>query len=140
MNSKLYGNYYNIPENILNHLEKFSGSDTINNLISSKKISYSNIKKIIHDMENGELNELGGDYFKNYLTNFLSSEQRSSEPIKDKMKINSKERNNYELRSSKKHKKTSEKHDTSIDTSFVRLESRVIEELKQINDILKKII
>ena len=28
-------------------------------------------------MKNGELQNLGGDYFKNYLENFLSSEKRN---------------------------------------------------------------
>ena len=140
MNSKLYGKYYELPENVLHHLNKFSGSDTIDNLLYSKKISYSNIKKIIHDMKNGELQNLGGDYFKNYLENFLSSEKRSSVPLRDKMNLNSNERNGYELRPSNKHKKSSEKHETSVDSSFIKLESRVIEELKQINEILKKII
>ena len=51
-------------EHVLNHLSKYSGKETISNLVDSKKISYSNMKKILHDMNKGELNEEERTWFK----------------------------------------------------------------------------
>jgi predicted transcriptional regulator len=54
VNKDLYGKYHDVPENILNNLKKYSNEKTIAKILEDKKVSYSNLKKILHDMENGE--------------------------------------------------------------------------------------
>ena len=51
MNKDLYGKYHDVPENILNNLKKYSNEKTIAKILEDKKVSYSNLKKILHDME-----------------------------------------------------------------------------------------
>ena len=147
MNKELYGNTYEIPENILRNLSKYSGQKTVDNLLGSKKISYSNMKKIIHDMKNGEMENLGGNNFYNWLNNSLGINRDNSETSKRVKKntgtenayLSPHEKNKTSVRSSD-HKKASQRHSTAIDNDFLKLESRVIEELKIINQLIKKII
>ena len=61
MNKDLYGKEYEIPSDILKNLNKFKGEKTIANLINDKKISYSLLKRIKNRMENGEIDNLGGE-------------------------------------------------------------------------------
>ena len=67
MNKDLYGKYYPVPENILNHLKEYSSEKTIAKILEDKKVSYTNLKKILHDIENGEKENLGGDIFMNWV-------------------------------------------------------------------------
>jgi len=149
MNQELYGQVYDIPENILTNLQKYSGNKTIENLINSKQISYSNMKKILHDMKNGEKESLGGEFFENWVKNTLSTKRdniETSKRVKQKSGqsnafISSHEkREKNSIRPSERHRKSSEKHSTSLDNNFLKLESKVIEELKIINEIMKKLI
>jgi hypothetical protein len=147
VNKELYGNTYDIPENILNHLQKYSGEKTISNLIDSKKISYSNMKKIIHDMDKGELNELGGDVFKNWISRNLESNReglKTSKNAKRKGGVEnafiSPHEKNKQIRSTQRHRKSTERHDTSVDNSFIKLDESVVVELRKINDLIKKLL
>jgi len=147
VNKELYGNTYDIPEDILNHLSKYSGNQTVSNLTNSKKISYSNMKKILHDMNKGELNELGGDVFKNWISRSLESNReglKTSKNAKRKGGIEnafiSPHTKDKQIRSTQRHRKASERHDTSVDNSFIKLDESVIVELKKINDLIKKLL
>lgn len=149
MNQELYGQVYDIPDNVLTNLQKYSGNETIKNLINSKQISYSNMKKILHDMKNGEKENLGGEFFENWVNNTLSTKRDNSETSK-RVKQKSGQSNSYisqhekraknSIRPSERHRKSSERHSTSLDNNFLQLESKVIEELKIINKIMKKLI
>ena len=137
MNKELYGNNYQIPSDVLSKLEPFKSETTIANLLSKGKITYQNIKKIIHDMENGELDNLGGNEFKGWLSQTLNSDKdriHNSKKIKSdtgmaNQHIKSHEKKNANVRVSQRHEKTINKYDTSV-----------LESLQRINDILKKII
>lgn len=137
MNKDLYGKQYAIPENILTHLKNYSGNETINNLLSSGNISYSQMKKIKHRIENGEKNELGEDVFHSWINQSLNSDRGSLETSKDN-KSNTgmsnahhrpHERNNLSNmnRPSKSH------HSNNSDI-------KITEALKRINQIMSKII
>lgn len=149
MNQELYGQIYEIPDNILSNLEKYSGNERIKNLINSKQISYSNLKKFKHDMENGEKESLGGEFFENWIKNTLSTKRDNSETSK-RVKQKSGQSNAFisshekreknSIRPSERHRRASERHSTSLDNNFLKLESKVIEELKIINEIMKKLI
>jgi hypothetical protein len=147
VNKDLYGKEYEVPSNILNNLQKFKDEKTIGNILNSKKITYSNLKKIKNRMENGEMDKLGGQYFKNWVDETLGSDRRGLDTSK-KTKKNSGVSNSYisqhtkrtDIRPSERHRKTSEKHDTWDDNSSLKLEQKVVEELKIINELIKKII
>ena len=148
MNKDLYGKEYEIPSDILKNLDKFKGEQTIKNLINSKKISYSLLKRIKNRMENGEIDNLGGQNFKNWVEQKLGEDRRgieTSKKVKRKSGVSNafiKPHSKDDLvRPSKKHRKASERHDTWSDNSSnfnLKLESRIIEELQIINELIKQ--
>ncbi len=148
MNKDLYGKEYEIPSDILKNLDNFKGEQTIKNLINSKKISYSLLKRIKNRMENGEIDNLGGQNFKNWVEQKLGEDRRgieTSKKVKRKSGVSNafiKPHSKDDLvRPSKKHRKASERHDTWSDNSSnfnLKLESRIIEELQIINELIKQ--
>jgi hypothetical protein len=138
VNKDLYGKEYEVPSDILKNLTKFEGEKTIANIINNKKISYSLLKRIKNRMENGELDNLGGENFRNWVEQKLGEDRRG---IKHSKKVKRKSGVDDLVRPSKRHRKASEKHDTWSDNSSnfnLKLESRVIEELQIINELIKK--
>lgn len=137
MNKDLYGKNYPIPENILKHLERYNQNETIRNLLSSKQISYSLIKKCLHRMENNEKDILGGDVFYNWLKQTLNSDRNSLNLSKDikadigmhntHIKQHSKDNITTLNRPSKSHGRTND-------------ELKINENLKRINQLISKII
>jgi len=133
----MYGNKYEIPSDVLSKLEKYSSEKTIANLLKNGSITYSNMKKILHDMNNGELDNLGGQDFKSWVELTLSNNRDSlsnSQDIKHETgmsnsHIKSHEKKNSIVRPSKVHGDTLSKHNVSV-----------IESLQRINEIMKKII
>ena len=67
MNKDLYGKEYEVPSDVLENLNSFRGEKTIENIINNKKISYSLLKRLKNRMENGEIDNLGGENFKNWV-------------------------------------------------------------------------
>lgn len=137
MNKDLYGKYYEIPENILTHLQNHSGNETINNLLSKKNISYSLLKKLKHKMENGEKSELGGDTFLNWVNHSLTSDRNSLELSKNAKS---------ETGVSNAHNATHEKNNVnnmnrpSKSHHAHNADIKITESLKRINEIMSKII
>jgi uncharacterized FlgJ-related protein len=137
VNKELYGKTYTIPNNILNHLSKYSGNETIGNLINNKNVSYSQLKKIKHRMENGEKSELGEDSFYNWVNHTLNSDRSSIETSKEIrsdagmenqfIRPHEKNRINNLNRPSKGHNEENS-------------DIKITEALKRINQIMKKII
>ena len=150
MNKDLYGKYYELDETILNSLEKYKDEETISNLINDKKISYSNLKKIKNRMENGEIENLGGQEFKNWIEQKLGEDRRAihtSKDVKRKSGVSnaflSPHSKRDSIRPTERHRKASERHDTWSDNNSdfnLKLEHRVIEELQIINELIKKLI
>ena len=149
MNKDLYGKEYEIPSNILKDLNKFKDEKTISNIINKKKISYSLLKRLKNRMENGELDNLGGNDFRNWVEQQLGEDRRSihkSKDVKRKSGIANafiKPHSKDDLvRPSKRHRKASERHDTWSDNSSnfnLKLESYALEGLQLINEIIKQI-
>jgi hypothetical protein len=150
VNKDLYGKYYELDENILNSLQNYKDEETISNLLDKKQISYSNLKKIKNRMENGEMDNLGGQDFKTWIDQKLGSDRRdlhTSKEIKRKSGaanafIKPHSKRDF-IRPTERHRKASERHDTWSDNNSnfnLKLEHRVIEELQIINDLIKKLI
>lgn len=148
MNKDLYGKEYEVPSDILKNLNDFKGEKTIANIINNKKISYSLLKRIKNRMENGEMDNLGGENFKNWVEQKLGEDRRAIHTSKD-VKRKSGIANAFIrphskddlVRPSKRHRKASERHDTWSDNSStfnLKIESRILEELQIINEIIKK--
>ena len=146
MNKDLYGKYFEVEKSQLDELEKFRGEKTIDNILDSKQISYSNLKRLKGRMENGEMDNLGGSNFYNWIDQTLNGKRRdihTSKEIKRKSGQSNAFLSSHEkrkaIRPSERHRKSSEKFDTWNDNSqsFLRLESRVVDELKLINNLIK---
>jgi hypothetical protein len=150
VNKDLYGKYYELDENILNSLQNYKDEETISNLLNKKQISYSGLKRIKNRMENGEIDNLGGQDFKTWIDQKLGSDRRdlhTSKEIKRKSGtanafIKPHSKRDF-IRPTERHRKASERHDTWSDNSSnfnLKLEHRVIEELQIINKLIKKLI
>jgi hypothetical protein len=148
VNKDLYGKEYEVPSDVLENLNDFKGEKTIANIINNKKISYSLLKRIKNRMENGEMDNLGGENFKNWVEQKLGEDRRAIHTSKD-VKRKSGVANAFIkphskddlVRPSKRHRKASERHDTWSDNSStfnLKIESRILEELQIINEIIKK--
>jgi hypothetical protein len=148
VNKDLYGKEYEVPSDVLENLNDFKGEKTIANIINNKKISYSLLKRIKNRMENGEMDNLGGENFKNWVEQKLGEDRRAIRHSKD-VKRKSGVANAFIrphskddlVRPSKRHRKASERHDTWSDNSStfnLKIESRILEELQIINEIIKK--
>jgi hypothetical protein len=148
VNKDLYGKEYEVPSDVLENLNSFRGEKTIENIINNKKISYSLLKRLKNRMENGEIDNLGGENFKNWVEQKLGEDRRAIHTSKD-VKRKSGVANAFIrphskkdlIRPNQRHRKASERHDTWSDNSSnfnLKLESRIIEELQIINEIIKK--
>jgi len=149
VNKDLYGKEYEVPSDVLENLNSFRGEKTIENIINNKKISYSLLKRIKNRMENGEVDNLGGENFKNWVEQKLGEDRRAIHTSKDVKRksgianafIRPHSKDDLD-RPNQRHRKASERHDTWSDNSSnfnLKLESRIIEELQIINEILKLI-
>lgn len=141
----MYGQEFDIPEAQMNNLRKFESNERVSNLLNSGKISYSNAKKMKHDMESDSnlKNELGGDMFYNWINQCLNSKRNSihltkknKSEVLDNQFIRSHEKNHGFSRPSTRHEKTANKHSTRIES----YDHQITENLKRINEIMKKII
>lgn len=97
MNKQLYGNEYIIPDNVLKHINKYllmypnnEGIKRGKNLLKSKSVSYSSLKRLKNFYEEYEKKggnkiqyELsGGDLMKDFVNQKLKTERKSSEIYK----------------------------------------------------------
>lgn len=156
MNSELYGNIVNLPEDVLKYLgdcfnSAIGADDSTEGFRRNKElrekgtISYQQLKRMKNwfDGFNGHQNDLpfilnGGDYVKNWVNNTLTS-MRDGNHLSKKIKsvaldnqfIDSHEKNNIinQNRPSKSHHSNIEDYNLEI-----------TESLKRINEIIKKII
>ena len=130
MNKDLYGEEFNVDNGILTHLKNFSSEPTIKNILSSGKVSYSNAKRIKNRMQNPEEKEkLGGDAFLKFIDSLLDRERGKNE----RSKHHKSEYGGLSNQFRKSHTNNTGKIDTKQDLA-------VLENLKQINDLIKKLL
>lgn len=136
MNSKLYNKVYDVPSETLNLLKKYDSSEIVRNLISTGKSSYSNLKRIKHEIENGRKDELGGDKVLAWINQTLNSD-RSSVDTMNKAKSDAGQSNVY----NKPHSKSnlSDMNRISKSHSKQNADLKITETLKRINQIISKI-
>lgn len=89
MNSKLYGKTYKVPTDIINDIKKKlmmfgldNGAKRGKNIVKDEHISYSMMKRILHDMASMDEKEFalcGGIPMKNFIEKTLNSERKGTE-------------------------------------------------------------
>ena len=156
MNSKLYGNKVELPEEVVNYLgkcfdaakgadESTEGYKRNQELRNSKNVTYQQLKRMknFFDNFNGDENELpfilnGGHYVKNWVNQTLKSSRDNVDLGKEVRSIALDNQYNQEHekgdvrninRPNKQHSNTINKYDLAV-----------TESLKRINDLIKKII
>jgi len=158
VNKELYGKTYNLPENILNHLDKsFANAKGANDstegyrrnkeLREKKSITYQGLKRIKNwfDKFQGNPNDMsyilnGGDEMKNWVNTTLKSD-RSSVYTTKKAKSDTGMDNQFLSPHSKDNvvnvNRPSKSHSKNDITEY---DLKVTESLKRINDLIKKIL
>ncbi len=135
MNKDLYNKIYTVPQNILNNLRKYSGNEIIDNILSRKTVTYQNLKKIKHKMENGETEQLGGNQFLTWVNQSLNSD-RSSIDLTKRNKMETGMENAY-LQSHEKNNINDLNRPTKQHSSEIS-GLKVVESLQRINEIILK--
>lgn len=88
-NSKLKSRVFKLPDNIFDYIHKIftsledksvDGTQRAKNLLRTRNLSYAQIKRIIHDLESGDLslvqyNLAGGDLMLKWAKGFLNGER-----------------------------------------------------------------
>ncbi len=88
-NIKLKGRVFKLPDNIFDYIHKVftsledksvDGTQRAKNLLRTRNLSYAQIKRIIHDLESGDLsliqyNLAGGDLMLKWAKSFLNGER-----------------------------------------------------------------
>jgi hypothetical protein len=90
MNKDLKNRVFKLPDNVFDYIHKVftsledktvDGTQRAKNLLRTKNLSYSQLKRIIHDLENGDLSLLqyklaGGDLMLQWGKDFLNGERQ----------------------------------------------------------------
>jgi len=90
MNKDLKNRVFKLPDNVFDYIHKVftsledktvDGTQRAKNLLRTKNLSYSQLKRIIHDLENGNLSLLqyklaGGDLMLQWGKDFLNGERQ----------------------------------------------------------------
>jgi hypothetical protein len=138
MNSEMYGKEFELTSDVLNELSVSSDNETLENLKKTKKVSYSNAKKILHDINQGKFNGLSTNALMEFLKRILNTKR-------DSIKTSKKTRHETGMANTflKSHQKNNvrdlnrpSKSHTKI---YEQLNEEVLVELRRINEIINQI-
>jgi len=162
MNNQLKDRVFTIPDNVFNYINKvfmgledksIDGTQRAKNLLRTKKVSYPQIKRIIHDLENMDNTSLqynlaGGDVMLDWGKNYLNGERQTIKNNKKSRKradnigqINDIRKNPYLSKHTKKSKDytvpTNMLKSNSDKTSVSPISSLgIFEEVKRFKDLI----
>ena len=136
MNSDMYGKKYEIPENVLNSLENHKDETTIKNIFTNGYLTYQNMKKILHDIDNNKFQGKDLSSLKSFITQNLGSDRGSvnrqkrdaSDSGMQNQYLSAHQKNDPRNITDKPHSKLYENN------------KEVVESLKRINEIMKQIL
>lgn len=137
MNKDLYGKHFQIDNEMVEHLSQFSNEEAISSLVKNKKISYSNAKKLKHEIENGRKDQLGGDKFYGWLNRVLGSERNKISTGQD-AKLEAGLPNSH-IKTHKKDGLNDLNRPTKSHQNY-NDDIKINESLKRINEIISKLI
>ena len=136
MNNELYGKKYEIPENVLNSLENHKDETTIKNIFTNGYLTYQNMKKILHDIDNNKFQGKDLSSLKSFITQNLGSDRGSVN--RQKRDASDSGMQNQYLSA---HKKNDPRNITDKPHSKLYENNKeVVESLKRINEIMKQIL
>lgn len=156
MNSDLYGKTFVLPEEVVNYLQQCfdsaKGASQSNEgyrrnieLRKTKEVTYQQLKRMKNwfDNFNGDRNDLeyilnGGDYVKNWVSNTLQSKRNDVDLGKEikSVVLPNQYNDTHEKDNIENLNRPSKSHNTAVN----EIESAINENLKRINDLIKKII
>ena len=129
MNQEIKNNVIPINQDVLNSISKYDSIGTINNILKDKKVTYYNAKKIVSDIKNNKFGEGDFSLLKSTLETALTT-MRDGNNTSKTVEMESGMQNRFLSSHSK---------DRRIQSINNQHES-VINNLKTINELLKKII
>jgi hypothetical protein len=136
MNSEMYGNEYQVPQDVLSSLENHKDETTINNIFTKGYLTYQNMKKILHDIDNGKFGDKDLSTLKSFITQNLGSDRGSirrqkrdaSDSGMQNQYLSAHQKNDPRNITDKPHSKLYENN------------KEVVESLKRINEIMRQIL
>jgi len=136
MNSEMYGNQYEVPHNVLTSLENFKDERTIHNIFTNGYLTYQNMKKILHDIDNGKFGDKDLSTLKSFITQNLGSDRGSTH--RQKRDASDSGMQNQFLSA---HSKNDPRNITDRPHSklYENYNKEVVDSLKRINEIMKKL-
>jgi hypothetical protein len=136
MNSEMYGNQYQVPQDVLNSLENHKDETTINNIFVNGYLTYQNMKKILHDIDNGKFGDKNLSTLKSFITQNLGSDRGSVD--RQKRDASDSGMQNQYLSA---HRKNDPRNITDKPHSkfYENYNKEVVDSLKRINEIMKKL-
>ena len=136
MNNELYGKKYEIPENVLNSLENHKDETTIKNIFTNGYLTYQNMKKILHDIDNNKFQGKDLSSLKSFITQNLGSDRGSVN--RQKRDASDSGMQNQYLSA---HQKSDPRNITNKPHSkLYENNKKVVENLKRINEIMRQIL
>lgn len=138
MNSQLKDRVFKIPDEVFNYIHKvftsledksIDGIQRAKNLLRTKNVTYAQIKRIIHDLENGDPNSIqyklaGGEHMLNWGRTHLNGERQM---IKNNKKSQQRANNIGQINDIRKNpflkKHTKKKKDYTIPTNMMKSNS-----------------
>ncbi len=136
MNSEMYGNQYQVPQDVLSSLENYKDETTINNIFTKGYLTYQNMKKILHDIDNGKFGDKDLSTLKSFITQNLGSDRGSIR--RQKRDASDSGMQNQYLSA---HQKNDPRNITDKPHSKLYENNReVVENLKRINEIMRQIL
>lgn len=136
MNRDIYGKKYQVPQNILNSLEDHKDETTIKNIFINGYLTYQNMKKILHDIDDNKFDGKDLSSLKSFITQNLKSDRGSvkrqkrdaSDTGMQNQFLSAHEKNDPRNITDKPHSKLYENYN-----------KEVVDSLKRINEIINKI-
>jgi hypothetical protein len=136
MNSDMYGKQYQVPHNVLTSLENFKDERTIHNIFTNGYLTYQNMKKILHDINNNKFEGKDLSSLKSFITQNLGSDRGSIR--RQKRDASDSGMQNQYLSS---HQKSDPRNITDKPHSKLYENNKeVVENLKRINEIMRQIL
>ena len=136
MNSEIYGKQYQVPHNVLTSLENFKDERTIHNIFTNGYLTYQNMKKILHDIDNGKFGDKDLSSLKSFITQNLGSDRGSVD--RQKRDASDSGMQNQYLSA---HQKNDPRNITDKPHSKLYENNKeVVESLKRINEIMRQIL
>jgi hypothetical protein len=138
MNSEMYGNQYEVPHNVLTSLENFKDEKTIHNIFTNGYLTYQNMKKILHDIDNGKFGDKNLSTLKSFITQNLGSDRGSIDRQK-RDASDSGMQNQYLSTHRKDNVRDLNRPSKSHHSIYENYNKEVVDNLKRINEIMKKL-